>query len=384
MNKIKFIFNSLIDFIIYCLYNIYFKLSKAKKSNVWLISERGIDARDNGYWFYKYMIENHPEVPVKYVISKNSADYNKIRKEDVVEYRSKNHYYYFLYAKYLISAEIMGISPNEQLYYRLVKYGIIKLNGYNIFLQHGITNNYIPYMNPENTKLDLFTCGAIPEQKYMIEKYGYNSKVAINTGFARFDRLQKNCNKKFILIMPTFRKWLKYSDSLVGTEFYNNYNKILNDDEIIKKIEEKNYKLIFYPHIIFQKFVNEFKSDSDSVIIAPFEKYDVQQLLKDSNLLITDYSSVAFDFAYMGKKTIYFQFDIDEYRKKQYIQGYYHFDKDGFGPTCSNYEDLKNLILNYLDNENIYNSYDERIRGFFGRQDKENCKRIYEEIIKLN
>ena len=133
MNKMKFISKSLIDTLVYFYYKLYFKIKNTKQLNTWLISERGIDARDNGYWFYKYIKENHPEIDVKYIISKDCADYNKIDKDDVVEYRSKEHYKYFIYSKYLISAEIMGFSPNEQLYYRLNKYGILKVKGKQIF-----------------------------------------------------------------------------------------------------------------------------------------------------------------------------------------------------------------------------------------------------------
>lgn len=301
MSKVKFIFKSLIDTIIYCYYKIYFAIKNTKMTDVWLISERGIDARDNGYWFYKYMKEIHPEIIVKYVIDKKSSDCCKIDEKDIIHYRSKEHYYYFLYSKYLISAEIMGFSPNEQLFYRLNKYGLLKIKGKTIFLQHGITKDYNSYMTKKNTKLDLFVCGAIPEHKYMIEKYGYSEKEAKLTGFARFDKLN-DTNEKIILVMPTWRKWLKYVDTLVGSEFYNSYMAIIKDEELIIALKEKGYKMIFYPHIILQKFIPEFNSNSENIVIADFGNYDVQDLLKSARLLVTDYSSVAFDLAYMRKK----------------------------------------------------------------------------------
>lgn len=382
MNKIKFIIKSFLDVIIYFYYKLFFFFKRTKTSDVWLISERGIDARDNGYWFYKYMIENHPEIKVKYVITKDSADRKKIKEEDIVEYRSKEHYYYLLYSKYLISAEIMGFSPNEQLYYRLNKYGILKIKGKTIFLQHGITKDFNAYMTKKNAKLDLFVCGAIPEQKYMIEKYGYTEDEAVLTGFARFDKLD-NLNEKIILVMPTWRKWLKYLDNINETEFYNRYMKLLNDKEIINKIEKLGYKIIFYPHTVIQKFLNNFNTSSDNVILASFNDYDVQDLLKRSSLLITDYSSVAFDYAYMMKKVIYYQFDVEQYRKEQYADGYYSYEKDGFGPVVYDYKLLKKELLNFLDDNNSLNSYDKRINKFFNNHDKNNCERIFKIINKM-
>ena len=383
MKKIKFIIKSLFDILMLFIYKFVFLIIQKKECDVWLISERGIDARDNGYWFYKYMVDNHPEVKVKYVISKDSSDRKKIREKDIVDYKSKEHYFYFLYAKYLISAEIMGFSPNEQLYYRLNKYGLLKIKGKTVFLQHGITKDFNPYMLPENAKLDLFICGAIPEYKYMIEKYGYTDKNAALTGFARFDNLN-NEKEKMILIMPTWRKWLKYNDTLVGTDFYNNYNKILNDTDIIKKLKEKKYKLVFYPHIVLQKFLDEFKTQNeDTIVLASFKDYDVQDLLKKCEMMITDYSSVAFDLAYMEKKTVYYQFDLEKYRKEQYQDGYYSYVNDGFGPICTSYEEIKKIILDYLENNNSLDQYNERINKFFENIDKNNCERIYELISKL-
>lgn len=382
MNKVKFIFKSLVDVILLFYYKLYFKIKGTKMTDTWLISERGIDARDNGYWFYRYMKDNHPEISVKYVITKSSADSSKIDDEDIVEYRSREHYYYFLFSKVLVSAQIMGFSPNEQLYYRLNKYGILKLTGKTVFLQHGITKDFNPYMCKENAKLDLFICGAIPEHEYMIEKYGYNEKEAVLTGFARFDNL-KNIGEKTILIMPTWRKWLKYAETLKGTEFYNNYMDILNDDEIIKLLEEKGYKMIFYPHIVLQKFIGEFKSKSDLVTIADFKDYDVQDLLRQSSLLVTDYSSVAFDYAYMNKNVIYYQFDLKQYRDEQYSDGYYSYENDGFGPVCNDSESTKQYIKNFLNDQKSLEEYNKRIGKFFKYSDCKNCERIYEKINEI-
>ena len=40
----------------------------AKYRELWLVCERGNDARDNGYWFYRYLKEKHPEINARYVI----------------------------------------------------------------------------------------------------------------------------------------------------------------------------------------------------------------------------------------------------------------------------------------------------------------------------
>ena len=49
-----------------------------KYRNLWLVAERGNDARDNGYRFYEYLRTMHPEVNAHYVITTDSADEMKI------------------------------------------------------------------------------------------------------------------------------------------------------------------------------------------------------------------------------------------------------------------------------------------------------------------
>lgn len=379
MNKVLFVIKSGFDFVVFFMFNIL--LNRGKLNNTWLISERGTDARDNGYWFYKYLKVKHPEVHVKYVISKNSVDYNKIDKEDIVKYRSISHYRYLFKAAVLISAEIMGFTPNERLYYRLNKKGLLHLRGKTVFLQHGITKDYFDYMKKENTKLDLFICGAKREYLFMRDKYGYDEDRLALTGFARFDQLNDERDKTIILI-PTWRKWLRYCSTLKGTEFYDKYESLINDKEVIHALEESGYKMIYYPHPDMQKFAQDFYVDrTDVCSIVTARDVDMQDLLKRAELLVTDYSSVAFDMAYMGKKTIYFQFDRDRYRNEQYNEGYYSYEEDGFGPIGATVEEVKKHLLKFLSNSNKLREYNSRIEDFFGKRCSGNCERIYDSII---
>ncbi|UKI38154.1 MAG: CDP-glycerol glycerophosphotransferase family protein [Clostridiales bacterium] len=61
-----------------------------------------------------------------------------------------------------------------------------------------------------------------------------------------------------------------------------------------------------YLHYELQKFSHLFKTDLQNVKIADFKNYGVRELLTNSSLLVTDYSSVFFDFAYMRKPIFVF------------------------------------------------------------------------------
>ena len=78
---------------------------KIFKKNLWIISEMEHTARDNGYWFFKYMRENHPERNVYYPIQFDSPDYKKVAKlGNVIRHGSFKHHIYTWCAEADISA----------------------------------------------------------------------------------------------------------------------------------------------------------------------------------------------------------------------------------------------------------------------------------------
>ena len=88
MRRIQYLFQVSLSLIKLFVTYVLSKFSKIDK--VWLISERGYEARDNGYFFFKYLKENHPNIKVKYIISNNSYDLSKLDcyQEDIINYSS--------------------------------------------------------------------------------------------------------------------------------------------------------------------------------------------------------------------------------------------------------------------------------------------------------
>ena len=236
MRKFNFRLLQLTVFVRYIIYKIISVFYRNRYNNVWLLSERGDEARDNAYAFYKYLKINHPEVCVKYVISKKSPDINKINSDDIVYLRSREHFIYYITAKYLISTHLYGYAPEFRLFNRLCKlFGFFLPSGKKIFLQHGITMSDIPELYYSNTKLDLFICASPMEYRYVKENFGYPDSVVKLTGFARYDDLI-DTSSKYILLMPTWRKKLFYinnSDDFKKTEYYSEYNKLINDERLL-------------------------------------------------------------------------------------------------------------------------------------------------------
>ena len=354
--------------------------------NIYLISERGTDARDNGYHMFKYYRTKHPEKEVYYVITKDSADVAKLKEYgNIVWYRSLRHYLYFIASNYKISTHIMGCSPNIDYYASFFKK--LHLHGRFVFLQHGITKDDIPQLYREKTNLDMFVCGAKPEYDYIIDRFHYVNGEAKYTGFARFDNLHDFKTKQQILIMPTWRSFLKglSFDEIKNSEYIKRWNELLLSHELNDIVRKYDVEIIFYPHYELQPFISLFQTENPSIKCADFASYDVQTLLKESLMLITDYSSVYFDFAYMEKPCIYYQFDKEEFFNSHYHHGYFDYETMGFGPVLTDFSSLIFEIEKNAQNGFIIDDqYLQRINGFFSLHDKNNCLRIFEEIERLS
>lgn len=385
------IYHSVLYLAMYTIVKIFFLNKLSKK--IWIISEREDEARDNGYHMFKYIRENYPEIKIFYIIKKNSMDLKKIKNlGNIIDFGSLKHILYYFMAEKQISTHINGFYPNEKAYRIFNK--ILPIKSKIVFLQHGIIKDYLKGATSNYVDLDLFVCGAAPEFKYISDNYGHDKSVTKYLGLARFDLLHNQQTEKQILLMPTFRMdFYIYPDDeineekenyFLNTTYYKRYQSLINNTELNQLLKKYNINLVFYPHYEVHRYIHLFHSKYSNVTIANKNSNDVQKLLKESKLLITDYSSVYFDFAYMEKPIIYYQFDYKEYREVQYKEGYFSYSKDGFGPVIESEHTLIEEIYKLQKNDFLMgNLYKNRKENFFILNDTENRKRNYEAILNL-
>ena len=179
--------------------------------------------------------------------------------------------------------------------------------------------------------------------------------------------------------MPSWRKYLKNNskEEIIQSKFFKIFNSLLNNDELINIAKENDYEIIFRPHPHVYEFIDLFNIN-DYVKIEPQEtKY--QTLFNNSSLLITDYSSIAFDFSYLKKPVIYYQYSNDYHYDAE--NGYFKYKTMGFGEVCREENDLVQLLKEYIENDcKMKEKYIKRVDDFFLYTDKNNCKRVHEAI----
>lgn len=325
-----------------------------------------------------------------YLITADSYDIQKIDRADVVIWESRKHLELFFTADYLVTSQSLPYIGSKKLsdFFNVFNYN----NQKRIFLQHGVTHQYYPYENMGKSiyNFDFISCVSNQEKELFTNRFGYVKKEPKNLGFCRFDNLVDNNSLKKsnrILLMPTWRSWLDNISrkNFLESDYYTVFSQILSNKRLLDLLDNENIELVFYPHYSMQKFIDLFKnSEKSRIIIAEAGKYDVQELIIDSNLLITDYSSVLFDYAYLKKPAIYFQFDSQRYFSDHYPKGYFEYDRDGFGVVVKGVDELIDSIHSIIIGNYDFDYYQNKISEFFNYIDNNNCRRTYEAILTLD
>lgn len=368
---------------------------KRQRKNLWLLCDNQVECRDNAYWLFKYLKE-HTDEDAVFAISKKSPDYERVScLGEVIDYGSFKHWVYYLSAKYNISSQKLG-KPNAAICYVLEVYGIIKNT--RIFLQHGIITADLSFLYYEHTKMRMFVTSTYDEWKYVNDNYHYPDGYVKELGLCRFDNLHDintaggtQVKKNKILIMPTWRMYIR--NEIAGensgqlfkdTEYYKGWNSVISDKKLIDYVKENNLEIIFFPHREMHNFIEYFDIEDSCITLAAWPEYDVATLLKECAILVTDFSSVAMDFAYMKKPLIYYQFDNEKFRASHHQQGYFDFKKDGFGPVVVTADEVRQEVIkahkNGFENDE---KYLKRHEEYFDLWDDNNCRRNYEAIKEI-
>lgn len=359
--------------------------SKFKNRKIWLFMDRGDLADDNGEHLFKYAIKQDDGIEKYFVISKESNEYERLKKTgNVLDYQSKEHMLISCFAEKVISSH-----PDDEIVNPFFGEWEKYLNGLFstkiCFLQHGITlNNVSPWLRKYDKFLSLIVTASKKEhQSFFDNPYNYDDSVVQLLGFPRFDNLKKGNEKNQILIMPTWRRFLRNNDEkeIKTSEYIRRLNSLLNNEELIYYCKNNDFKIIFKPHPNLYDYL-EFITPNEYVEIDYESSY--QKLIKESKVLITDYSSIAFDFAYMKKPLIYYQYENDGFHFNL-EESYFDFEKMGFGNVVNNEKSLIRILNEYIDNDcEMEDKFKKRVDDFYEFTDTDNCKRVYESILNID
>jgi len=372
---------------------IYLFLKLFKKKEIFLFMDRIDKADDNAEVLFRYSLKSKDKISKYFVISKDSSDYNRMKKyKKVLPYGSYKHKLFLLLCDKFISSHaddvIYDPFGSTNIFYKdLLTFDYV-------FLQHGVTQNDLSgWLNKYQKNIKLFVTSSKMEYDSILNgAYSYSEKEVALTGMPRHDRLV-NQEDKIILIMPTWRKNIAsklnedlkrtYNSQFVNTQYFKMYSSLINNEKLLRKLREKNYKVKFVIHPALKEQTKDFKPNDRVEIINP-DSIKYYKLFNEASLLVTDYSSVAFDFAYLRKPIIYFQFDQEEFFNSHFPSGYFNYKEMGFGSVITSFDQMVEELISSLENNcRLPEKYKERIDRFFAYNDHNNSQRVYDAIKKL-
>ncbi|WP_400243452.1 CDP-glycerol glycerophosphotransferase family protein [Niallia sp. JL1B1071] len=360
------------------------------KKNIWLVFEKFSDgAQDNGYYFFKYSYENSKKKNLYYIIKQDSPDYSNLKamNDKVIHYMSFKYMVYLFAAKLLISSEAKGHAYDIRALRGRLK-DSLEQKRY-VFLQHGvIALKRVDSIYKKNSRnaADLFVVSSEQEKEIIVNNFGYQKDEVIVTGLSRWDVLKdksgKN-NERNIMLMPTWRSWMDDipEEKFIETEYYKNYTSLMSSNSLLEMMENNDLYLQFYIHPKFKEYIDRFESSNNRVKINQYGEIKVNELLMNSKILITDYSSVAWDMYFQKKPILFYQFDLENYLK--YQGSYIDMDNELFGDRAFTLEELENSIQKYImNNFQEEEKYAEMRKNLLSYTDNNNSKRIFDEIMK--
>ncbi len=372
-----------------------------KYKGAWLLMDRDTQADDNAEHLYHFIVKNYPAVNAYFVLSDASHDWHRLKKLGfrLIAFGSLEHKLALLNSAHVISshADYYVVSLLEKKWYSDL------LNFKFTFLQHGVIHNDLSnWLN--NRAVDVFVTTTVQEFDSIagdVNRYKFSPKEVALTGLPRHDSLLKLNDEvkteKLIVIMPTWRLGVvgetvgKGSGRNINDDFYTSdyaltWKSFLHSTELKEQALSNGFKIEFFPHSNVQPYLDWFETPDYIKVISHESIRSMQDLFCRASFMITDYSSVAFDMAYLDKPILYYQFDFDDVFGGGHSTslGYFDFERDGFGPVCKTENEVLTALVSILDrNGEPEKIYSDRINSTFVRRDGQSCQRVYDAIRRL-
>ena len=367
-----------------------------RRKRIWLMYDKLYKGGDSSEYLYRFCKGKKDGVTRYYIIDKNTSDYRQMKKDGLhpVKTGSLKHKMAFLNAD-------VALITNSQCFpfngYSLDRSRFIRdlCNFPTMCLQHGLSVQKCAMAQQriiDNTRM-YFIASKYEEKNLLNHAYSYQGMDVLKmTGIGRYDGLISN-DQREILISPTWRMYnampvttsegeqRSYNPDFKNTVYYRIYNDLINDQKLIETAKRTGYKIKYLLHPILSAQVDDYTPDPYVEVISSVGDMSYEKILTESSLMVTDYSGVQFDFAYMKKPLVYFHPDE---LPAHYDDGGFFYDTMGFGEICTTSDQLVDTLCDYMEHDcRMKPEYIARVDDFYHHDDHNNCHRIYDEIMKF-
>lgn len=349
---------------------------------LWVMADSFNSAGDNCEAFFRFMNENpHEGVETVFLLSSESKDFQRVSSYGkVIDTESDE------YKAWLLASDKIIASGKEDFIFDFLN------DEEKIYLSHLMTSDVV-FLDREliakdksethgkfSTNISLYCVARDKQLKTLLKGEGcyYKEEVKL-TGAPRFD-LWKGEKEKLIVILP-FKIKDETAESFPKSKSFRFWNYVMNDRKLQFAMMKSGYKGLLCLPEEYREFADSFNENLFFKVCMD-EAYD--DVFRKGALLVTDYHP-GFEFAYNERPVIYAHFeDIKKfYKMNPHRKGMFNFEKAGFGKICLTREETLEAIISAIKKKTaLSEEYKDRGDRFFSFKDTENCRRVYEEIIK--
>lgn len=346
---------------------------------------KSICAKDKIYSLYIETLDNHNDNAFKlfcydyYELHNENAYFvtSKINYEQETDVKLKSHYIILnsqTYKDYLCLAKRVIVSwwCFPAYGYDRSRYLYPYLNYDFYFVPHGISYDkdsyYLHYYNFGKTEC-VYCCSEY-EKNYFEKCNGIRNVKVL--GYPRLDKWYNGrTENNSIFIFPTWRKAVE-----------NRYiNELVN---IVTSISEnlRNFKIIYAAHPsvkmdAYEEITKRLREvNADVICINSLDGDAFNKYFASCKYLITDYSSVAYDFSYRDDALAIYYTPLAEINTQYNLRP--EFNEGNCGITVENTNELMAVLKGNSETKRIL----DRKKKFFKYRDSDNTKRVFEDIMK--
>jgi len=381
--------------IIHISYHLVYKLIPVDDKTVIFISFHGRGFSDNPKAIYEEMIKDDRFNDYKFIwaIKNHKQKDITILKGKIIEYFSIPYFYYMSKAKYwIINCKMPAyISKKKNQVYLQTWHGTpLKRLGHDIIAPEGTTfyRSGMTYQQMvESYDID------VERYNYMISpnrfctevfqtSFQINRERLIETGYPRNDFITNASSKDIFNIkrkynIPTDKKIILYAPTWRDNSYVTSgYTFELEADfHKWKNILGDEYIVIFKPHYLI---INKF-ADDDSLngfLYSIDANAEINELYVISDILITDYSSVFFDYAVLNRPIYFYMYDLDFYKEE--LRGFY---LDIYTELPGKIYENETKLLEDIKNENYDNEQLNKFNQRFNHAQTGDCAKKVIEIV---
>ncbi len=292
---------------------------------------RGVE-KDNGYYRFLEDLPKQDGVERYYVCGLDKQTIRRLftpkQRKHVLAFGSRQHKILSIAAEKIITAfiednNILPFAPHELPM-------LSDFFGFTVeYLQHGILHASVPWKyTPEVIIADHVCISTEYERRLFTEKYHFRKEDLLEKPMPRLRQLDRNAaTQKKILFAPSWREyliganvngvWQPRREFFLQSDYYRNISSFLNSEPLHCWLTENGYVLEFKLHPIFSVYADLFEAKHSSIRIVR-QTEDIASY----EMFITDFSSFAFDFLYLGRKVfsyipdeMQFQCGMNTYRE---------------------------------------------------------------------